>query len=156
MNSRQQKKLKSTTSKVTDIIKTTENNASIETAPAVEIEAAPAVTVTDTEPEKEASKAETEAAAPAKKASAKTAKTAPKKAAAPKAEAKKELIPSVYIQYAGNETALENITELAKQAYVDDGHRVSSIKSLNIYVKPEENAAYYVINEKFAGKVDLF
>ena len=39
---------------------------------------------------------------------------------------------------------------------VADGHRASSIKSLQVYLKPEEFAAYYVINQKFAGRVDLF
>lgn len=33
---------------------------------------------------------------------------------------------------------------------------MSSIKTLQLYLKPEESAAYYVINQKFAGKVDLF
>lgn len=46
--------------------------------------------------------------------------------------------------------------ERATQAYVADGHRASSIKSLQVYLKPEESAAYYVINSKYAGKVDLF
>ena len=32
----------------------------------------------------------------------------------------------------------------------------SSIKDLRVYLKPEDGAAYYVINEKVAGRVDLF
>ena len=43
-----------------------------------------------------------------------------------------------------------------KAEYVAQGHRASSIKSLKVYLKPEDNAAYYVINDKLAGRVDLF
>lgn len=46
--------------------------------------------------------------------------------------------------------------ERAKEAFTADGHRASSIKSLKVYLKPEEYAAYYVINDTYAGKVNLF
>jgi len=48
------------------------------------------------------------------------------------------------------------VIEKAKNEFVAEGHRASSIKSLQVYLKPEEFAAYYVINQKFAGRVDLF
>ena len=34
-------------------------------------------------------------------------------------------------------------------------HKRTPITSLKLYLKPEENAAYYVINEKDTGKVDM-
>lgn len=40
-------------------------------------------------------------------------------------------------------------------AYVAEGHRASAIKKLTIYLKPEERKAYYVINEKATGDIDL-
>ena len=80
---------------------------------------------------------------------------AAKKAAA-KAAAKEELVPEVFIQYQGNEAIVADVIEKAKNEFVADGHRASSIKSLQVYLKPEEFAAYYVINQKFAGRVDLF
>ena len=43
-----------------------------------------------------------------------------------------------------------------KAEYVADGHRESSIKALQVYVKPQEWAAYYVINNKITGRMDLF
>ena len=70
--------------------------------------------------------------------------------------AKEELKPEVYIQYQGNEAIVADVIEKAKNEFVADGHRASSIKSLQVYLKPEEFAAYYVINQKFAGRVDLF
>lgn len=48
------------------------------------------------------------------------------------------------------------IEEKVKAQFVAEGHRAGAIKKLDIYIKPEENAAYYVINEKFSGRVDLF
>lgn len=85
-----------------------------------------------------------------------TVKKAPAKKAAPKkAAAKKEASQNVYIQFGGKETLTTEILELVKQAWVAEGHRASSIKSLNVYVKPEESAAYYVINEKTTGKVEF-
>lgn len=87
---------------------------------------------------------------------AKTAKTAVKKAAA-KATAKAvEVNTKVIIQYQNNEAEMDKLEEKIKTQFVADGHRISSIKKLNIYVKPEDYSAYYVINEKFFGRVDLF
>lgn len=79
-----------------------------------------------------------------------------KKTAAKVTEKKNELVSEVYVQFAGQEAKVDAVIERATQAYVADGHRASSIKSLQVYLKPEESAAYYVINSKYAGKVDLF
>lgn len=104
--------------------------------------------------EETAKKAETAVKAAAKT----TAKKATKKAAAKKtAKAeKKELVPEVFVQFDGNEDVVANVIERAKEAFTADGHRASSIKSLKVYLKPEEYAAYYVINDTYAGKVNLF
>lgn len=73
-----------------------------------------------------------------------------------KAAAKAELKPEIFVQFQGKESVLEDALDRAKGEYTAAGHRVSSIKSLQLYLKPEEGAAYYVINQKFAGKVELF
>ena len=89
-------------------------------------------------------------AAPAKK----TARTAAKravKAAAPAPEKLEELV----IQYGVMEWKGAELMERAKAAYATEGHRISSIKSLSLYVKPEERKAYYVVNEKTTGSIDL-
>ncbi len=61
----------------------------------------------------------------------------------------------VFVQFAGEEFVVEEVMEKAKAAYVAEGHRVSAIKSVRLYIKPEERKAYYVINEKAAGSIDL-
>ena len=96
------------------------------------------------EPEKEAAPA-AEAApkkAPARKAVPKK-EAAAKKAPAKKAE--KETEAAVVIQYAGKEIAAKEILERAKIAFADANPGVK-IETIVLYVKPEEDVAYYVVN----------
>lgn len=84
-------------------------------------------------------------------------KNGSEKAAAKKAAPKKEeLKPEVFIQFQGQEAVVADVIEKAKKQFEAEGHRASSIKSIQVYLKPEEYAAYYVINQKHAGRVDLF
>lgn len=89
-------------------------------------------------------------------------KEAVKKEAVKKETVKKETVKKedaqekqVYVQYAGKEYSLTAIEENVKKVWEAEGHRASSIKKLDIYIKPEESAAYYVINGKNAGRIDL-
>jgi hypothetical protein len=87
-----------------------------------------------------------------KKASKKPAE----KKASVKTETKKvEKKDEVFVQFAGEEYAVEDVMEKAKAAYVAEGHRASAIKSVRLYIKPEERKAYYVINDKAAGSIEL-
>ena len=95
------------------------------------------------EPKKEAAPKKT--AAP-KKAAAPKKEAPAKKAPAKKAPVKKEIKTAVYLQYAGKEAEVEKLVAAAKKAYVAAGHKETDIKTVEIYVKPEENTAYYVIN----------
>ena len=114
-------------------------------------------------------KAEAKAAAPAKaeekkapaKAAAKKApaKKAPAKKAAPaKAAAKtttaKAVVPEVHVQFAGNDAMLDVVIDRVKKQYIAEGGK--SISEVQIYVKPEEGKAFYVINGSNAGDVSLF
>ena len=58
------------------------------------------------------------------------------------------------IQLGALELDVEKIVEQVKEDYRrnDDAKEV---KDLNLYIKPEDNAVYYVINGVAAGKVDL-
>lgn len=81
-------------------------------------------------------------------------KAAPKKPAAKKA-APKKAAETFVIQAAGNEWDTAAVKEQVIAAYVAAGHTRSSISSLTVYIKPEEHKAYYVINEKAGGSVDI-
>lgn len=110
-----------------------------------------------TVPKAEEVKAE-EVKAEVKKAPAKKepAKKAPAKKATPVKAAKAEIKTALYVQFAGNEVTEADIIDKVKAAYVAEGHKESAIKEINLYVKPEEYAVYYVINDKAIGKVNLF
>ena len=78
------------------------------------------------------------------------------KKATPAKAAKAEIKTALYVQFAGNEVTEADIIDKVKAAYVAEGHKESAIKEINLYVKPEEYAVYYVINDKAIGKVNLF
>lgn len=63
---------------------------------------------------------------------------------------------TIYVQYGGHEYKTEDVMANVQAAWVAEGHRASSIKNLDIYIKPEEGMAYYVINGKNSGSVSLF
>lgn len=150
------KKTTQTTKKAEDV----KINAPVKTVEIVKTEtAAPAVKAGVKETVKEAPKAEvkTEAVkAEAPKAEKKAeVKAEPKKRGPkPKAE-KKEAVQNVYVQFAGKEILTADLAAQVTEKWVALGHRASSIKELNLYVKPEDSAAYYVINGKESGKIEL-
>ena len=87
----------------------------------------------------------------AKKTTAKKT-TAAKKTAAKKAEIKTEM----YLQFAGKEYSQEEILQKVKDIWTYDLHQnVDDIKDVQLYLKPEESAAYYVVNGVESGKVVL-
>ena len=92
------------------------------------------------------------------KATVKTAakKTAQKKTTRKTATKKEASSTEVFVEFYGQQSSVESVEERVKAAFVAEGHKAGTIKSLKIYLKPEEQAAYYVINDKFAGRVDLF
>lgn len=108
---------------------------------------------------KEASKAETKKAAEPKKTAAK--KTAAKKPAAKKAAAtttrkttaKKAASEAVvHLQFAGKSYTTEDLVQSAKDVWQYDLNRKpEDFKKVSLYVKPEENQAYYVINDDVEG-----
>ena len=66
--------------------------------------------------------------------------------------AKKNTRTEFFIQYKDYEIRTEDIAEKIREKYVAEGNKYSDIKELQIYLKPEENTAYYVVNHKDTGK----
>ena len=115
---------------------------------------APAKTV-ETAKAETAVKAETVKTEAPKAEKKEEGKAAPKKRGPkPKAE-KKEAVQNVYVQFMGKEILTADLVAQVTEKWVALGHRASSIKELNLYVKPEDSAAYYVINGKESGKLEL-
>lgn len=71
-------------------------------------------------------------------------------------EPKKEAAPEIVLQYRGYETSIDAVTEQVKAHYHAKGHALEDIESLQVYVKPEDFTAYYVINDGIVGKINLF
>lgn len=90
------------------------------------------------------------------KAAAQTTKTATDTVRKAAENARHETKTDVYLQYQYQECSIEHIKKLCKESYIADGHSAEDIKSLKIYLKPEEKAAYYVANEQYLGKVDIW
>lgn len=86
----------------------------------------------------------------AKKAT--TAKAAVKKTAS-KAVSKKEVKTEVFIQYNENQT---DEVAVMKKVEADLKALKVTAKDIKLYIKPQDNACYYVADGKVAGKVDLF
>ncbi len=95
-----------------------------------------------------AKKAEAE---PAKKpAVKKTAVKAETKAPA-KAEKKEEVKATINFQFGGKSYTTEDLLKSKDVWKYDLGGKEEDIKSIDLYVKPEENVTYYVINGDVTG-----
>ena len=59
------------------------------------------------------------------------------------------------LQFNGREFDLGAVEANVKKNWKDAGRKLSEIADLDIYVKPEEAAVYYVVNKEIEGKVEL-
>ena len=98
--------------------------------------------VSTTATAKEKAKTAAEKKAPAKKT-----------AAVKKAPAKKEAVKAVVnLQFAGKSYTDDDLVKIAKDVWKYDlGNKAADFKSVELYVKPEESRAYYVINGEVTG-----
>ena len=130
---------------VKEVVKET---AAAEEAPA-KADEKPAANTTRTTAKKTTTK---KAAAPKKPAAAK--KPAEKKA--PAKAAKKEAEQEMILQFGGREIKEKDLYERIQQIWIKGyGKKAEELKSLKVYVKPEEFTAYYVINDDVTGSIDL-
>lgn len=96
----------------------------------------------------------------AKKAAAPTVKKAVKagsEAAQTVMETTKKVTPrkpEYFVQFAGKEIDMEELAAQAKAAFKEE-HKRSAVLSCRVYLKPEDSAAYYVINDTYFGRIDL-
>ena len=102
--------------------------------------------------------------APAKTTVRKTRTTAKKTTEKPAAEkkpaarrtVKKEVNAEVYVQFLGKEVYAKDVLENVKKIWTEEmGKKEKDLRDVKIYIKPEENAAYYVINGDVTGAVGL-
>ena len=108
----------------------------------------------------EAPKAEVKKAAPTTpvKTETKTAVKEAEKAPVAKAEAKKpvakktELKSEISVQFGGKSYSQEELLKIAKDVWKYDlKQKAADLTSVELYVKPEENMVYYVMNKETTG-----
>ncbi len=62
---------------------------------------------------------------------------------------------NIYVQFGGRErdeaALLQSIQKKLELAGVDD----DEIRQVNVYIKPEDQAVYYVVNDKYTGQIDF-
>lgn len=123
-----------------------------------EVKEAPKAEVKEPVKKEAAKKAPAKKAVAAKKAPVKkeaAAKKAPvkKEAAVKKAPAKKTVIKeTVNFQFRGKSYTPEDLLNICKDVWKYDlNGKEEDFKSVELYVKPEENTTYYVINGNITG-----
>lgn len=90
----------------------------------------------------------------AEKVKAPTKKAATKKSTTKKA-AKAEITTSLFVQYNGKQAEDSAMVESVKAAWTEAGNKVEDIKTITLYVKPEDDAVYYVVNGTETGRIDF-
>ena len=97
-------------------------------------------------------KAVAEKAEEVKEAVKETAK-APAKRTTTRKTAVKE---TVYLQYLGKEINKDDLVKQVKDIWTKElKNKAGDLKSVTLYLKPEENMAYYVINDDVTGSIAL-
>lgn len=99
---------------------------------------------------KKAAKTGTKAVKKTAKAGTAAAKKTVKKVAEKAEAAKKEV---VFVEYGDKQIDVDTIVAAAKADFKANNKGV--VRNIKVYVKPEDNAAYYVVNGKVDGKVEL-
>ena len=109
-------------------------------------------------------KAETKAATTTAAKAAPETKTTAQAAATPKKtttrkttrKAAPKLNTEVYIHFWGKEVYAKDIVSRIKDVWTNEmGKKESELLDLKVYIKPEENAAHYVINGDTMGCISL-
>ena len=59
------------------------------------------------------------------------------------------------VQAANKEVTMDEAIARVKEAWVAAGNKEADVKEIALYVKPEENAIYYVVNGDVTGRVDF-
>ncbi|MCD7922763.1 MAG: DUF6465 family protein [Clostridiales bacterium] len=107
----------------------------------------------------EKTKKATKKAADTTKKNVEKAVTSTKKAVKDSAETTKRKytrkpIKTVVLQYMGEEISEDVLTERALAQFAATEGAVS-VKTITLYIKPEDKAAYYVINDQYTGCVEF-
>ena len=69
---------------------------------------------------------------------------------------KKEVKAAIHLQFAGKSYTEEDLMKIARDVWKYDlKQKVGDLTSVELYVKPEENTVYYVMNKDFMGSFQI-
>ena len=60
-----------------------------------------------------------------------------------------------FVEYGGNRVDYNSLVTKIKDNWKSDGNLVKDLECVEIYLKPEENMCYYVINEQQKGSFEM-
>ena len=90
-----------------------------------------------------------------KKVSEKPVKAVEKKPAT-RRTANKQSAAQIYVQFLGREISAKDVLENVKNLWTSEmGRKEKDLKDVKVYIKPEENKAYFVINGNETGYIWL-
>jgi len=67
---------------------------------------------------------------------------------------KAEPTEDMVLQFGENEVSITAVSDKVRQSYKEGGN-TGEMKDIKIYIKPEDNKAYYVVNGEVEGSVEL-
>lgn len=70
-----------------------------------------------------------------------------------KAAPKKEMKTTLIVEHQGKQVEDKDMIATVKKAWTKSGRKIGDIKTMTLYIKPEEAAVYYVINTTETGSV---
>lgn len=62
---------------------------------------------------------------------------------------------NVYYEFAGQKYEEKKIFSQIRELWLSAGNKSSELKALHVYIKPEDEKAYYVINDDITGSIAL-
>lgn len=62
---------------------------------------------------------------------------------------------NTYVQYQGKEILAVDLEKRVKEIWRQKGHLAKELNTIALYIKLEENACYYVVNDTLTGMVPL-
>jgi hypothetical protein len=62
---------------------------------------------------------------------------------------------NVYVEFYGEQVSQSDILEEAKKIWKDSGKKEADLKSIQLYIKPEDDRVYYVFNDDESGSFPI-
>ena len=85
-----------------------------------------------------------------------TVKSAAEKVAKATKKAIEPTTSAVFVQYMGKEIVCKDVVAAVKEIWTKEmGNKESDLKDIKVYIKPEDNGAYYVLNGDVTGFIGL-